>query len=98
EMSVLLGTPHSARVYALEPSRTRVMSADAVLSSPDLLLAVARLLAARLHSMTSYLADLRAQYADSEGHLSLMADVLSELTASRPVTIAPGSTRDGYDH
>jgi CRP/FNR family cyclic AMP-dependent transcriptional regulator len=98
EISALLGSTHSARVYALEPTRTRAMAGDALLANPDLLLAVARLLAARLQAMTGYLADLRTQYADSEGHLSLMADVLSELTAARPVTITPGSTRDGYDH
>jgi CRP-like cAMP-binding protein len=98
EISALLGTTHSARVYALEPTRTRMMAGDAMLHNPDLLLAVARLLAARLQAMTGYLADLRTQYADSEGHLSLMADVLSELTATRPVTITPGSTRDGYDY
>ncbi|MBA3745353.1 Crp/Fnr family transcriptional regulator [Sporichthya sp.] len=98
EISALLGTTHSARVYAIESCRTRVMAADAIRSNPDLLLGVARLLAARLQAMTGYLADLRTQYADSEDHLSLMADVLSELTAARPTSIAPGSTRDGYDH
>lgn len=98
EISALLGTTHSARVYAVEPCRTRVMAADALLHNPDLLLGVARLLAARLQAMTGYLADLRTQYSDYEGHLALMADVLSELTAARPIAITPGSTRDGYDH
>jgi len=98
EISALLGSSHSARVYALAPTRTRVMAAEAMLHNPDLLLGVARLLAARLQAMTGYLADLRSQYADSEGHLSLMADVLSELTAARPTGVAPGSARpDVYD-
>jgi CRP-like cAMP-binding protein len=98
EISALLGTPHSARVVAVEPCVTRVMAASSITGSPELLLAMARLLAARLQAMTGYLVDLREQYADSDGHLSVMADVLSELTAARPLSITPGSTRDGYDH
>lgn len=97
EVAALLGTTHSARVVALSPTRTRVMSASVIAGNPELLLAMARLLAARLHAMTGYLVDLKEQYADSEGHLSVMADVLSELTAARPVRITPGSARDDYD-
>lgn len=98
EISALLGTTHSARVYAIGPTRTRVMAGAALLDNPDLLLSVARLLAARLSAMTGYLADLRTQYADADGHLSLMADVLSELTAVRPTGVVPGSSRpDVYD-
>lgn len=98
EISALLGTPHSARVVAVESCVTRVMAASSIIDSPELLLGMARLLAARLQAMTGYLVDLREQYADADGHLSVMADVLSELTAARPLTITPGSTRDGYDH
>lgn len=98
EISALLGTNHTARVLAIEPCVTRVIAASAATANPDLLLGMARLLAARLHAMTGYLVDLREQYADSGGHLSVMADVLSELTAARPVKITPGSARDDYDH
>lgn len=97
EIAALLGTTHSARVVALEPCRTWVMSESVIAESPGLVLAMARLLAARLQGMTGYLVDLKEQYADSEGHLSVMADVLSELTAARPVRITPGSARDDYD-
>ncbi len=98
EISALLGINHSARVVALEPTRVHQMAANTITSSPALLLGVAQLLAARLHAITGYLVDVQTQYVDSEGHLSLMAEVLSELTAARPVTISPGSTRDGYEH
>lgn len=97
EISVLLDTTHTARVVAVEPCRTRVMSGSVITENPVLLLAMARLLAARLQAMTGYLADLKEQYADSEGHLAVMADVLSELTSARPVRITPGSARDNYD-
>jgi CRP/FNR family cyclic AMP-dependent transcriptional regulator len=93
EMSALLGTTHSARVVALTESRTKVMPAAQATANPELLLGMARLLAARLHAMTGYLADLRTQYADSDTHLALMADVLSELTSARPVSVTPGSAR-----
>ncbi|MGQ0624387.1 MAG: cyclic nucleotide-binding domain-containing protein [Sporichthyaceae bacterium] len=99
EISALLGGTHSARVFALTAVRTKVMRADTVTENPALLLAMARLLAARLQAITGYLVDLRTQYADYEGHLAIMADVLSELTSARPVTISRGSDRDDvYEH
>jgi CRP/FNR family cyclic AMP-dependent transcriptional regulator len=94
EISALLGTTHSARVFALEPTRAHEFAAEEITSNPALLLGMARLLAARLNAMTGYLVDLRRQYADDPGHLGLMAEVLSELTAARPVVIAPGSARE----
>lgn len=93
EISALLGTVHSARVYALEECRTRVMPATEAMNNPALLLGMARLLAARLHSMTGYLADLRQQYSDSETHLGLMTEVLSELSSVRPSVASLGSNR-----
>lgn len=93
EISALLDIPHTARVVALTDCRTRTVPAAAATANPALLLGMARLLAARLHTMTGYLADLRHQYADSETHLGLMADVLSELTAVRPGGGALGSNR-----
>lgn len=93
EISALLGTPHSARVFAITDCRARSMPATQATGSPELLLGMARLLAARLSAMTGYLADLRQQYSDSETHLGLMADVLSELTAVRPRAVKLGSDR-----
>lgn len=94
EISALLGIPHSARVVALEETRTRELPSGDVTASPEMLLGMARLLAARLHAMTGYVVDLRRQYGDDATQLGLMAEVLSELTAVRPVAIAPGSARD----
>ncbi len=93
EISVLLQTTHSARVYALTECRTRSMPAAEATDSPALLMGMARLLAARLHAMTGYLADLRQQYSDSDTHLGLMADVLSELNSARPSSVPLGSAR-----
>jgi CRP-like cAMP-binding protein len=93
EIAALLEIPHSARVVALTDCRTRVMAAELILDNPAVLLAISKLLAARLSAMTGYLVDLRNQYADNETHLGLMAEVLSELTAVRPTGFVGGSDR-----
>lgn len=96
EISALLGTPTSADVVAVEPTELLVLedAEDAVANDPQLTLAIARLLARRLQAVTSYLGDLRRQYADLDGHLSMMDSVLSELSSMRPRDIEPGSERD----
>ena len=97
ELSALLGTPHSADVVAIEPTEAFVVeeASASLATNPDLTLAVARLLALRLRAVTSYLGDLRRQYADVDGHLATMDQVLAELVAMRPRTIEPGSERGG---
>ena len=42
-------------------------------------LSLARLLAARLHTMTTYLVDIKQQYADHEGGLGMVDVVLGTL-------------------
>jgi hypothetical protein len=60
----------------------------------DLPLALARLLAARLHVMTTYLADIKQQYADHEGGLGMVDVVLGSLMRSSGNRSALGSERD----
>jgi CRP/FNR family transcriptional regulator, cyclic AMP receptor protein len=96
EISALLGLPRSADVVAVEPSEVRVIEdpAAALTAEPELVLAIARLLAHRLRAVTSYLADLKRQYGGAGGHLALMDQVLSELTAIRTASLPPGSERE----
>jgi CRP/FNR family transcriptional regulator, cyclic AMP receptor protein len=96
EISALLGVPRSADVVAVEATEVRVIEdPTAVLAAePELVLAIARLLAHRLRAVTSYLADLKRQYGGAGGHLGLMDQVLSELTAMRRTSLAPGSERE----
>jgi CRP/FNR family transcriptional regulator, cyclic AMP receptor protein len=96
EIAALLGSSHGADVIALEPSTVRVIDDPTTASadSPQLALAIARLLARRLRAVTTYLGDLKEQYASSGGHLALMDQVLSELTALGPAAVEPGSERD----
>jgi len=95
EIAALLGTARTATVTATAPSTVRIIGdPDAFFAShPEIGLELARQLAGRLHRLLAYLGDVRLQYADADGHLSVFDSVLSRL-ASRPhVDIEPGSDR-----
>ena len=96
EMSLLLGVPATADVVAGEPTRLAVIDdARALLvSDAQLPLALARLLAARLQVMTTYLADLKNQYADHEGGLGMVDVVLGSLMRGPGSRSTLGSARD----
>ena len=57
-------------------------------------LALARLLAARLQTMTTYLADISRQYADHEGGLGMVDIVLENLMSGSGARGRLGSERD----
>src|SRR5947207_1031259 len=81
EMSVLLDAPHMATVRTLELSRFYVAE-DAtgfLESDPAVALAVARLLARRLHSMITYLVDLKRQFKEHDDHFGMVDEVLETL-------------------
>ena len=81
EVSVLLDRPNMASVRALEPSVFRV-AADPesfLTANPVLNLHIARTLAQRLHSVTSYLVDLKRQFGEQEDHLGMVDEVLESL-------------------
>jgi CRP-like cAMP-binding protein len=81
EMSTLLDQAHTATVRCLAPSRFRVAeNPDAFLvNHPGACLAVARMLAQRLGSLTRYLVDLKAQFEDQKDHLGMVDEVLESL-------------------
>jgi CRP/FNR family cyclic AMP-dependent transcriptional regulator len=96
EMSALLDAPHSATVKTLKPSQFR-MAEDAarfLRSDPEIALEVSRLLARRLHAITTYLADLKHQFEDQDGHLGIVDEVLETLVHHQGDAHAPGSDRD----
>jgi CRP-like cAMP-binding protein len=96
EMSLLLGVAATADVIASEQSEVAVIeNADSLLESEARLpLALARLLAARLQVMTTYLADIKRQYADHEGGLGMVDVVLGSLMRGTGARSALGSARD----
>ncbi|MEY2451876.1 MAG: family transcriptional regulator, cyclic receptor protein [Acidimicrobiaceae bacterium] len=96
EMSLLLDQPASATVRArTEAVVVEVANArERLASDPDFTMALARLLARRLDSLTGYLADLRRQYSDHDGGLGMIDEVLASLAHATPIDIEPGSERE----
>ena len=98
EMSVLLGTLPTATVRVLTRSRLFVAEDGlAFLSSgTDVALEVARLLARRLRSVTSYLVDLKKQFEDQQSHLGMVDQVLETLVHHQDEggDVTPGSDRE----
>jgi len=96
EMSLLLGIPATADVIANETSVLAVIENASTMLEHEagLPLALARLLASRLHVMTTYLADVKQQYADHEGGLGMVDVVLGSLMRSSGSRTMLGSERD----
>ena len=95
ELEVLLDIPHTATVRALTPSRTYVVAhaADFLQSHPDLTFQLAKLLARKLNSITSYLVDLKSQFEDQQDHLGMVDEVLETLLHQQVEEHTPGSDR-----
>jgi CRP-like cAMP-binding protein len=98
EMSLLLDRPASASVRARTESVVVEVddARNRLTSEPGFAVMLAQLLARRVDTMTGYLADLRRQYADHEGGLGMIDEVLASLSHSAPadVDLEPGSERE----
>lgn len=96
EMAGLLGTPRSATVTAETDVVYRVVDdVEAFcLERPEAALAIARILAHRLHLLDAYLADVRRQYADRGDHLGMLDTVLAALATATPAEVDAGSDRE----
>lgn len=96
EISVLLDTVHTATVKATTRARFYVVDDPLAFlrATPGVALDVARLLAQRLHAMTTYLVDLKQQFEDHGDHLGMVDEVLDALTHSQDHDHSPGSDRD----
>jgi CRP-like cAMP-binding protein len=95
EMSVLLQKPHSATVRAAADSVVYEFSdaASFLRAQPAVALLIAQLLAQRLQVATSYLADIKRQYAGHDNHLAMIGDVLEIMVNLTPADVSPGSDR-----
>jgi CRP-like cAMP-binding protein len=96
EISALLEAPHTATVKTTIPSRFYVIDSpiEFLSSHSGAALDVARLLAERLHSMTTYLVDLKKQYEGSEDQFGMVDEVLETLSHAQRSGHSPGSKRD----
>lgn len=95
EMSALMNSTPTATLTATQGSVVYVVenAAEAVRTQPELTFAIATLLARRLNAVTTYLVDIKRQYADSNTHLGLMDKVLGSLMTMNPTKTEPGSER-----
>ncbi len=95
EISLLLDSASTATVIAAAPCVLRHAEDGRALLEADP--AITRLLAVglaeRLNFVTTYLADLKHQYGDAPG-LSMVPEVLRELTQRQRPAARPGSARD----
>lgn len=95
EMSILLDVPHTATVQAASAGHAYVFEeARTFLSAhPEIAFLVAKLLAQRLNSATTYLVDLKRQFADHQNHLEMVGEVLESLIHHQDEEFTPGSDR-----
>jgi CRP-like cAMP-binding protein len=96
DMSALLGTPHTATVRALTPSRAHVIEHgdDFLRAHPEIAYELAKLLAHRLNGVTTYLVDLKHQFEDQESHLGMVDEILETLLHDQRTEFTPGSDRE----
>jgi len=96
ETSVLLGMPHTATVKTVTTARVHVVrNAEAFLQErPEITYQLARLLAQRLHGVTTYLVDLKQQFKDAGNHLGMVDIVLETLVHQQNEDVSTGSDRD----
>jgi CRP/FNR family transcriptional regulator, cyclic AMP receptor protein len=95
EMSVLLEQDHTAAVRAATEATIYQIddAAHFLRDRPEVALLVAQLLARRLYVATTYLADLRRQYAGHGNHLAMVGDLLQSMINLPPTQVSPGSDR-----
>jgi len=96
EMSVLLDLPHMATVRALSGCRAHEVrdGSEFLRAHPEIAHHLAQLLARRLHGVSTYLVDLKQQFASHENHLGMVDDVLESLVNQQHQRFVPGSDRD----
>ncbi len=95
EVSLLLDEAHTASVRAVETSTFHVAEDPVAFigSRPEIALAIARLLARRLHFVTTYLVDVKRQFEGSGDHLAIVDEVLESLVHHHGPEASPGSDR-----
>jgi len=96
EISVLLDLPHMATVRALSACRAHEVrdGAEFLKVHQEIAYHLAQLLARRLQGVSSYLVDLKQQFASQENHLAMVDDVLETLVNQQHQRFIPGSDRD----
>jgi hypothetical protein len=55
---------------------------------------VLRMTASRLDGLTQYLVDVKAQFADEQGHLGMVGEIVDTLINHQAPSVRTGSLRD----
>lgn len=97
EISALLGLGHSATVRAAtDVEAYEIVDAERFLAqSPQMMASVATLLARRLVDATTYLSDVKRQYAGRDDHLGMVDQVLEALVNQQEPQLPPSTGRAG---
>lgn len=95
ELAILLDLPHTATVRAVTPTRAYLVEDAAAFlqSQPELAFLLAKLLAKKLNSITTYLVDLKSQFEHQQDHLGMVDEVLETLLNQQVEEHTPGSDR-----
>ena len=96
EISLLLDIPAIATVRATRPCSAHVVEGGGAFlqSHKEIAYELSKLLAQRLHGLTTYLVDLKRQFEHHDSHLSMVDEVLESLIHHQRHSFTPGSDRD----
>lgn len=96
EMAAVLEKPATATVRAAGEVTVRVVDDPLgfLADRPGAALAVLRTTASRLDGLTHYLVDVKRQYADADGHLGMVDQILDRLVHHQGPVTRTGSARD----
>jgi CRP-like cAMP-binding protein len=96
EMSVVLSRPATATVRAATDLEVHVVDDPEtfLVERPGAALQVLRMTASRLDGLTQYLVDVKAQFADEQGHLGMVGEIVDTLINHQAPSVRTGSLRD----
>lgn len=96
EMSVVLGRSATATVRATTDVEVHVVDnpEEFLVERPGAALNVLRMTAERLDGLTQYLVDVKGQFAELEGHLGMVDQILDTLVHHQAPQARTGSLRD----
>ncbi len=96
EMSAVLDRPATATVRAETDVEVRVVADPLAFleERPGAALSVLRMTSNRLDGLTQYLVDVKQQFAELDGHLGMVDQILDTLVHHQSAPARPGSARD----
>jgi CRP/FNR family cyclic AMP-dependent transcriptional regulator len=96
EMAVVLDQPATATVRAATDSQVRVIDDPEtfLVERPGAALSILRMTAGRLDGLTQYLVDVKSQFADEDGHLGMVGEIVDVLIHHQAPAVRTGSARD----